>query len=362
MRILIVDDYEEIVGGVEIYIKEIVPFLQEEGHFVALYLGKKPANIIIKHIENIFSFRHLLLISRRIDDFKPDVIFAHSLERNISPAVLLAAKQKKVPVVLVIPDVNQYFVNRFSQRSPFYYLEHVKKRFHRYIIKKSVTAYIALSSELERMIQIQLQTGQKVFRLQNPVFWEIARPREKIQSPIRFLFCSRLEKEKGILVLLSALRQLPANVMSQLVFNIVGTGTESERIRKYILKWNLNKNVILWGKVDHRDLQRLYLQSHIVTLPSLVDENAPFVVLEALSQGIPLLTTAKGGIGDYVSDAQIFRVEPTPESIAKMISIIIADPKSILVKSKESILQAHKFTVQAHLKKLEEVFKYATTH
>jgi glycosyltransferase involved in cell wall biosynthesis len=95
--------------------------------------------------------------------------------------------------------------------------------------------------------------------------------REGYSSKITFTYIGRFEAHKGILNLLRAFRiALERNKAIELV--LCGEGVMKKWIRDYIFNNNLVKYVKLIGKVDYRDLYKIYQRIDVVVVPSLWPE------------------------------------------------------------------------------------------
>ncbi|HFR3749018.1 TPA: glycosyltransferase family 4 protein, partial [Streptococcus suis] len=114
------------------------------------------------------------------------------------------------------------------------------------------------------------------------------------------LFTGRLTPDKGILELLEAFNNLNLN---NVILLIVGSyyfksDTHSDFEKQF--KDLANSSVRFTGFVEYEDIPKTYQLADIVVLPSIWEDPAPLTVIEALSAGVPLITTDSGGIPEYV--------------------------------------------------------------
>jgi len=163
--------------------------------------------------------------------------------------------------------------------------------------------------------------GLEDFAAQTDVF------REKNQnSKCTILFLSNLIKAKGLFdVIKAAPRVLDKYRNASFIFAGDWFRQEDkERIFSFIKEHNLSQNVTFTGPVAGKEKERYYLRSDIFILPSY-NEGQPFVILEAMAAGLPVITTDTGAIKETVIDGENgFIVEKgNPQQIAEKIILLI---------------------------------------
>ncbi|NQT48557.1 MAG: glycosyltransferase family 4 protein, partial [Chloroflexi bacterium] len=116
------------------------------------------------------------------------------------------------------------------------------------------------------------------------------------ESPI-ILCVSNLEERKGQEYLLRAVA-----LLREQEFSLVLVGSEREREADYAAKLRdvtqnlgLSDKVCFAGRLEGKDLADAYRQADVFAFPSLV-EGYGLVLLEAMSFGLPVVTTKVGGI------------------------------------------------------------------
>lgn len=94
-------------------------------------------------------------------------------------------------------------------------------------------------------------------------------------------------------------------------FVIIGEGSERNNLESRIKDLSLEKNFRLLGAVSNT-LEYLS-QFHIFILPS-VKEGFPYSILEAMAAGLPIVSTAVGGIPEMINRPLSFRHPGAPQS------------------------------------------------
>jgi len=95
--------------------------------------------------------------------------------------------------------------------------------------------------------------------------------------------------------------QAVAEAVPQARFLVVGDGELREELEAYSRDLGLDGRVLFTGW--RRDLACLYADLDVVALTS-INEGTPVSLIEALAAGVPVVTTAVGGVPDVVVDGE----------------------------------------------------------
>ena len=126
-------------------------------------------------------------------------------------------------------------------------------------------------------------------------------------SPIRALTVSRIDPRKGLRTLPAAIQQLAAAGV-ELSLDIVGPtigligDDERDAIRRDAQLRGVADRVRLVGAVPLDQLMSKYRDYDIFILPTQPGEGIPRVLLEAMANGLPIVTTDVSGITSLVTD------------------------------------------------------------
>ena len=122
---------------------------------------------------------------------------------------------------------------------------------------------------------------------------------KKIQQPVRFLFAGRLERDKGVKILLEAAQRLTAAGVRG-ALHVIGEG----RLRDEVVAAQRSDGFALeyfeplpYGP---RFLEFLR-QYHAIVVPSLGDEQ-PRIVFDAAARGVPVLASDTDGLRPHVEN------------------------------------------------------------
>ena len=122
---------------------------------------------------------------------------------------------------------------------------------------------------------------------------------DKADNTINMLFLGLLGKRKGIYDLLDALA-FSVKKMPELYLRIGGNG-DIEQAKAYAHKLGLDPYVEFLGWVGNTEKNQLLRDADMFILPSY-NEGLPVSILEAMSYGIPVISTKVGGIPELITD------------------------------------------------------------
>lgn len=132
----------------------------------------------------------------------------------------------------------------------------------------------------------------------NPYVRAKIRDRHNVADRFVLLVVAHLIPEKGVDVVLKALKALPTHV----VLWIVGEGTERDSVEAMARQLNLKERVVFWGLQEN--VEPFMQAADCFVCPSLWGEAVGLVNLEALACGLPVIASAIGGIPEFIDEGE----------------------------------------------------------
>ena len=176
------------------------------------------------------------------------------------------------------------------------------------------------------------------------------------------LFTGRIIKEKGIDKLIEAIKLLDIDYKLLIVGN-KGFGSETDNPYLDYLKTiseEIKDNIIFTGFISYSDLPAVYSISDVAVVPSVWEEPAGRVVIEAQLSGLPLVVSDSGGIEDYITHNSAIIVKRNSDfvvNLAKSISKIAKSEELQEKMRKEGVAFASKFTPKRYYEEVVDFFK-----
>lgn len=389
MKILLINNLFYPTGGAERYFFNLGQLLEKNGHQVIYFSMKSEQNISSAYekyfIDNIdlqnlkkgllkkachvlFSTQAYKNLDKLIKNEKPDIAHIQNIYLNLSPSILYAFKKNKIPVVQTLHDYKLICPNARLFNKGVVCEKCKKFKYYNCAINKCVNGrifasvgamfeqawfrfflkffskpdlYIAPSEFLQTKLK-EWGIKDRVELLPNFVNEEDFNP--NIKSKDYILFVGRLEEYKGLRNLIKAIEG------TDIKLKLAGQGPLYDEIKNK----NLN-NVELLGHVSKEKIKQLLADCQFLVLPTLMYENNPIAVIEAMATAKPIIGSNIGGIPELVKNNQngfIFESENSDELKEKILKLYNNHELINKFSNASFDLAKTRFTPEYHYEKL----------
>lgn len=406
MKIILVNYRYFISGGPERYYFNIKEILEKNGHEVIpfsvkssrnfpngyekyfldivddeVYFAqakKKTPKMILKSFTRMFySFEAKNKMKQLIRDTQPDLVYIMQMHNKISPSIVDAAREMKVPVVHRISDFqymcpNALFYNdrigvcedclkgrRFScvkykcvLNSPVYSgIKMMAKWLHDTMkVHKRIDAFVVPSEFTLGKLNEYSIPMEKLNHI--PTFFNLKEINPKVEYKPFVLFVGRIEKQKGLMTLVKAFETLPYELK---IIGFSNDGYEDE-LKSYLGK---RDNIQFLGRKNFEEIVP-YLKSCLcTTVPSEWYDNFPNVVLESYAYKKAVIATDFGSLQYMVEEGYTglkFKYADLDE-FRKKITYMFEHPEEAKVMGENGYkLIESKYSPETHYQSLMRVF------
>jgi len=255
-------------------------------------------------------------IRKQLAECRPDVVHIHNLFPLISPAVLPECRRAGVPVVmtvhnyrLVCPNGLHMIDGRVCEKckggkeywcvlrncegslgkSLGYALRNYVARIRRYYLD-NVSAYAALTEFQRQRMTTEGFPADRISVVPNMCMPNGFQPSNGLGDHVGYV--GRLSPEKGVSDLLVAARML-----SRVPFRAAGSLD-----RMPALPGQASANLQFVGHLEQEALDRFYIASRMIVVPSTWYEGFPNVIVQAMMMGKPVVCSRIGGLPEIVDD------------------------------------------------------------
>ncbi|MBI4215314.1 MAG: glycosyltransferase family 4 protein [Parcubacteria group bacterium] len=340
MKIAIITNlYKPYVrGGAEVVADQIVEGLRERGHTVTVittqpFYGFKslwpkslkqvyrfyPLNIFyylndykypvwirfLWHILDVFNLHSYWVVKRILKKEKPEAVFTHNL-KGIGYLIPLAVKHSKIKHIHTLHDVQLAVPSGLiiHGEAPSWqnqsWLVKLYEKINRFLFQ-SIQVIISPSFYLRDFYKTKkfFPKAQYII-LRNPITpRRILKNKGGTWSQLNFGYLGQIEAHKGVHLLLEVFTEY----LSQLEpffdhsLHIAGSGTLLETLKNV---YQSEPRIIFYGKIPNETLENFFSKIDVLIFPSLCYENAPAVIAESLSFGVPIIASDIGGAGELI--------------------------------------------------------------
>lgn len=403
MRILLANKFWYLKGGAERVVFETKRLLEGNGDVVSAFAMRDPKNEaspwekhFVSHVATdrvrfgwqglrtagrmLWSFEAAGRFDALLKEAKPDVIHAHNIYHQISPSILSAAERREKPVVMTLhdyhlvspnygmfdrgmivePDAKHPYRDTFRRRliggsalksglSAFEGWLH-----HALGVYGSVKTFIAPSEFLKAKVVAHGVDAARVEVVPHCIDLEGRVPRYASEN--RVLFVGRLSPEKGVEVLLRAMKDVHG-----LECAIVGDGPERDALERLAEELDL-RNVTFLGALHGSELDREYARAKAVVIPSRSYETFGLTALEAYAFGKPVVAARIGALPEVVREGEtgVLFTPDAPQELAEKLEWIADNPARVEGMGRAGRRLAEtEYAPGLHLGRIHRIYKEA---
>lgn len=280
--------------------------------------------------------------------FRPEVVHIHNTFPLLSPSVLYACRSAQVPAVTTIHNYRLLCASGDLFRNgavchacvgrtvPWPAMLHrcyrgsaaattpvvVSMTAHRHAWRTLVSAHIFLSEAQRRRYAPLGLPADRVFVKPNLV------PDVAAGTLVREHFVTypgRLDKAKGVPLLMEAWDRFSAQSTHGLRLMIAGGGPLEEEVNKWAAS---RPSVTALGILDSSECSKLVARSRAVILPSTWEETFGLVAIEAMAAGVPAVAAAHGSFPELIDDGTsgVLFAPGSAEALCRVLRDIDTDP------------------------------------
>ena len=232
-------------------------------------------------------------------------------------------------------------------QSEYQKISKLKKRIVKYLLQKASFG-IVLAPSLKNNLNPFLPED-KIFVVNNFVENYIISSKDIINNKkpdnLKIVFLSNLMTQKGIYLLLKALKNIENN--NKLTFEVKLAGYIDKNIEKDVLsKIKDIKSATYLGIVRGNDKKALLEWSNVFVFPSYLTEGLPLSILEAFATGNYVISTKHPSLVDFFNEKSIHFIEKKSVDAIEKALLEVSDRynKEIILKNYETVTKH--FTVE----------------
>lgn len=346
-RVLLLHNRYQHRGGEDSVVDSEAALLREHGHEVELMIWDNEAikslSPVSAAVRTIWSGESTRRVTEAIQRLRPDVVHVHNSFPLASPSVYWAADKAGVPVVKTLHNFRLLCPQAMFLRDGKVCEDCLGKVPWRAVRYRCYRDSAAASAACASMLTAHRAMGTWRHRITRYIalnhfgrdkFIEGGLPAERIVIKPNFvaadapppagardglLFVGRISTEKGIETLAHAARLVP-----EARIRVIGSGP-AEALLQGIA------NVELLGPKPAAEVMAWMARSAALLMPSVWYEGFPRTLVEAYSQGLPVIASRIGALGEVIEPDRtgLLFEAGSAEGLASRIRAALADPAAM---------------------------------
>jgi glycosyltransferase involved in cell wall biosynthesis len=354
IRVLVTSPLISMCGGVAQYLRNVRPHMRDDVQYFTVGSrsdDERTGTRLLRVVQDSWRLVHTLRHgSYDIVHLNPS-IYPKALLREAAFLLLAKALRKAVLV----------FVHGWDDTCERVYLSRLFR-----LVYARADAFIVLGNEFKNRLR-RLGYDRTVFVHGAPIEDELLQYFQHRQvrrctrgsSPkFNILFLARVEKEKGIYEALETYRLIKQeHPFVSLI--VAGAGSQLNNAIQYANTQQL-ADVSFVGLVERTAKYEVFERADAYLFPSY-SEGLPLSVLEAMACGLPIVTSAVGGLRDFFQDGRMGFITESrdPTILASLLSRLIHDPTlcSRISLFNQEYARDH-FTAPQVAARLEEAYRF----
>lgn len=202
--------------------------------------------------------------------------------------------------------------------------------------------------------------AEHVFVAPNGADYILPSRRQSVGEELRVLYLGNLQPAKGIDDLIAALPLIPAETLEKCRLDVIG-GWRNEDTRKHCEELISRHHLpVVFHPTSVSEQKFEFLASaDIFVFPPREPEGHPWVIVEAMAAGLPIISTDQGAIVESVEDGYNGYIVPSgsPEAIAARLTTLLTDSEKRQRMGQNSRKKYESgFTEQAMVDNLSAIF------
>lgn len=318
MRILQIHNSYQQAGGEDRVVEQEAELLRSRGHQVAqLKASNDDIHGMVDQVRTAvraaYSPQAKTRCLQAIDETRPHVAHVHNLFPLLTPSVLDACAERRIPVVMTLHNYrllcpgaflmsNGQVCTRCLGSTP--YAAALRRCYRGSVLGSIVAARVVAAHRGRGTWRVKVHRFVALTEFARNLFIEEGFPAERIVVKPNFcspvpapqegrrsgaLFVGRLSKEKGVPTLLCAWRSVPHEL------RLAGSGS-------YPASDDPGSHVTFLGPLDSEAVAGEMGKARFLVMPSEWFEGLPLVIVEAFAAGLPVLASRLGTMAEIVRD------------------------------------------------------------
>ena len=308
-----------------------------------------------KNIKNlIFPFYLYARFIKKLFQINPDIVYMPSQQSTITylrdlPFILIS---KIFNIKIICHLRGGYFLNWYNESS-----ELTKWLIRK--VQKLIDGQIVLGDNLKKLYEPFMEKN-KIFVIPNGGDFDFTNVKISNEKLIKILFLGNMIKTKGVIDFIKAAQRIDKKYKNNLIFQLAGEHYDCENEINNLIKSSIDSRIEYLGLITGDEKKSILANSDIFVFPTYYrNEGHPWVIVEALAAGLPIISTDRGAIIESViENFNGYIVNPqSPKQLAnKIIKLVDNESLRNQMANNSKEIYKEKFTLTNLVTNFSKVF------
>lgn len=170
------------------------------------------------------------------------------------------------------------------------------------------------------------------------------------------IFVGRLAQEKNIVYLLNVIKDLVSEC-NKIKLLIVGDGPDFDKYKELVKEYNIEKNVIMTGKVAWEEIPYYYHLANIF-LTASTSETQGLTVIEAMAASLPAICIDDESFSNVVIDDLNGKIFKTKKECEKILIDLYNDSNKVIKLGKQARINVERYSSKYFAESVLDVYNY----
>jgi glycosyltransferase involved in cell wall biosynthesis len=286
-------------------------------------LGRRPwLYRAVWHTADLFSFRKYRRIKKILRTEKPDLAVTHNL-MGLGFLVPLALRRLKIRHEHFLHDIQLLHPSGLMFWGKEKKIDSGPARIYQALTRFLFASPARVISPSRWLLEMHTRRGffKNSEKSVRPLVWPAAAikrtlPTDRVKN---FLFIGQIEKQKGVLLLISAFKKISGPDLKLIIANR-GGGRDLAAARELAAD---DRRIEFRGPLSYEETEQIKTVSDCLVVPSLCYENSPTVIYGAHAMGLKVIAANIGGIPEIVGPGDHLFLPGNEEDLIKNLTLTI---------------------------------------
>lgn len=320
-----------VQNGYEVY--GAAPDMTEDVAKELKKLGARPVSFSLQRTGQnpVNDIKSIIELRRIIKTHKIDLVFPYTIKPVIYGSI--ASNAVGVPVISLITGLGFSF-SRSSRKAKI--MQGITEFLYKLSIRKNKLIIFQNIDDHALFLRRKIISKNQKYRIVNGSGVNLNkypfRVNKKATNDVKFILVARLIKEKGIELFINAATSLKKSYPYS-EFHVIGAPDKSPSAIKLEKLHDLHSRNIIVYHGKQKNIPDFLSKSDVFVLPTYYREGVPRSILEALSVGMPVVTTDSPGCRETVKNEENgFLISPNDlASLKNALKYFLENPNKIEV-------------------------------